>query len=83
MAGLFNQSLFVPEGPGEGPPEVTEKLAFDEGFRNGAAIDGGERLVPAQTLMVNGARHQFFAGAAFTGDENGGVGARHLFDLTL
>ena len=38
-------------------------------FWNGRAIDGDERPFPARTELVDGAGHQFFAGAAGTGDQ--------------
>ena len=34
-------------------------------------------------LLVDGARHQFFAGAAFSANKNGGIAASHAGDELL
>jgi hypothetical protein len=49
---------------------VTEELALDERLRNGRAVDGHERLAPPVGQIVDGARHQFLAGAALAEDQD-------------
>jgi len=40
-----------------------------------------KRAVAALAVVVDGARHQFLAGAGLAGDQNGSVGRRHQIDL--
>jgi hypothetical protein len=49
-------------------------------FGNGRAIDREKRLLRAVAVMVNGAGDEFLAGAAFAGDERGGVAGGDLAD---
>ncbi len=57
-------------GAGERAFLVSEKLAFDQGFRQRGAVDGDERPLPPRAERVHGARHQLLAGAAFAGDQH-------------
>ena len=67
------------QGSGEGAFLVAEDLAFDEGFRDGGAVDGDKGLVLAGRKLVDGAGDQLLAGAAFAGDEDrGGAGGDQL-----
>ena len=75
-----NRPSRLVSGAGERALFVAEKLAFDEVFRNGGAIDFDERGVGARALAVKGAGHQFLAGAAFARDQHGGLGAGDLAD---
>ena len=59
---------------------MAKNFAFDQGFGNGRAIDGDERFVAPRTQIVDGARHQFLARAARTGDQHRGRARRHLLD---
>ena len=67
-------------GAGEGAAFVTEEFAFEELFGDGGAIDSEERLGAAIRVVINGAGDKFFAGAAFAGDESGGIGGGQLTD---
>ena len=44
------------------------------------AVDGDARLVGAAAVAMNGARHQFLAGAALARDQHRGVPFRHAAD---
>src|SRR5947209_1733836 len=64
----------------EGSLFVAEELAFHERFRHGGAVDGDERTAPAGAEMMDGSRHQFFAGSAFASYERGGLAGGYLPD---
>src|SRR5690606_15328635 len=53
------------------PPEaaflVPEQLAFEQSWRQRAAVQGNKVVAGTVTQLVNGARYQFFPGAAFAG----------------
>ena len=65
---------------GERASFVAEQFAFQQLFGNGGAVDREERLLAAVAVMVNGAGDEFLAGAAFAGDERGGVAGGDLAD---
>ena len=80
--GLFEVAFVGFFGIGECAFFVAVKLAFDEGFREGRAVDGDERAARAVAFGVDGAGGQLFAGAGFAGDEHrGGAGLADLADL--
>ena len=57
-------------GAGEGAAAVTEQLAFEQVARDRGAIERDERLLGAVGKLMDGARENLLAGAAFPGDEN-------------
>ena len=59
---------------------VTEQLALHQRFGQRRAIDGDERPVAPRAQVMNGARHQFLARAAFPVDQHRRLGGRHLPD---
>ncbi len=63
-------------GAGEGAARVTEQLALQQRFGNGAAIDGHERTLRPTRRRVQRARNDLFAGAALAGQKHSGVGGR-------
>ena len=67
-------------GAGERAFFVAEQFAFQERFRNGAAIDGDERAVSSGASLMNGPRRHFLAGAAFAQKQHGRVGGGHFAD---
>ena len=71
--------------PGIGPGERTlfpaEELAFDQGRRQGRAVDRYHRPVLAGAAAVDGARHHSLAGAGLAQEQNGRIHGRHLLDL--
>ena len=76
--GQLELPLLVADGAGEGPLHVPEQLAFQEVPRDGGTVDGDKGSGAARTPRVDGARHQFLAGAGFAGDEDGRLGVGHL-----
>jgi len=71
----------VPNGAREGPFNVAKELAFIKVPRHRSAVNPDQGAVAAPALTVQLARHQLFAGAGLTEDQDGGVGWRHHLDL--
>ena len=67
-------------GSGERALLVTKEFALKQVLRNGRAIDGHERFFGPAAILKNGAGHQFLTGAAFTGDQRGGIRGGQLTD---
>ncbi len=44
MIGALELAGLVSDGPGEGAAHMAEQFAFQQGFRDGAAVDRNERL---------------------------------------
>ena len=74
--GGLEQALVIAYCAGERSFDVAEQLRLEQVFGHRAAVDGDERLGAARAGVVDGARQQFLAGAAFAGDEDARVGAR-------
>src|SRR5713101_4185043 len=64
----------------ESTPLVTEELRFYEGLGESGQVHRDEGLVFPGPLVVDGARHEFFAGAALPRDQNRRCGASNLCD---
>lgn len=73
--GEFVEAGFGGVGAAKGAFLVTKELAFKEMLGDCAAADIHPGLVTAERELVDGAGDQFFPGAAFTEDEDGGVAA--------
>src|ERR1035437_6764232 len=67
-------------GAGERAAFMAEEFALEQLFGNRGAIDRKKRLLATVAVMINRAGDEFLAGAAFTGDERGGVAGGHLTD---
>ena len=67
--------------PGEGAPHVPEEFALENARAEGGQADRRKRGGPPSTVAMNGLGDQFFAGAAFAGDEHGDVAGRDQGDL--
>ena len=78
--GQLETSHAVGHGTRESAFAVAEKLAFEQILGNRRAIDGHKVAVLAQGLVMQGARHQFLAGAAFPGDQHRGGRIGHERD---
>src|SRR5579885_1316079 len=79
LVGGLEQADLVLSGPGEGALFVAEQLAFEQVFRQRAAIDRQKAPVGALGTEVDGARDQLLAGARLAGDQHARIGARDLF----
>src|SRR4029453_14031046 len=82
---LLDASLPVAHRAGERPTYVAEQLAFEQGFRNGAAVDRDEALIAPCAGVMNCPRGQLLAGSCFPCDEHGtrrrGDGSQKLEQL--
>ena len=65
--GHLELALFLSDGSGEGALLVSEQLTFEECLSEGGAVDGDEGFGGARAEAVQGARHEFLAGAGFAG----------------
>src|SRR5689334_17694332 len=52
---------------------MPKKLAFEERFRQGSAIQRHERLILARAIFVNGARGQLLACATLAANQDRGI----------
>ena len=75
--GQFEAANAVGHGPREGALAVTEKFTFHQLGRDGTAINRHKVPACAVGLLVQHARQNLFAGAAFAGNQHGGVGWGH------
>ncbi len=79
--GGFETTGAVFDGSGESTARVAEKFAFKQIFRNRSAIDADERFVFAPAALVDFARDQFLAGAAFAQNQHRRFGGRDEINL--
>ena len=70
-------------GTGERPALVPEQLAFDQFARNCRHVEGDERPRRPRPHVMDGARHQLLAGAAFAQDHHRQVVGHHPGDQTI
>ncbi|MCG3119097.1 MAG: hypothetical protein ALAOOOJD_01428 [bacterium] len=78
--GLLKFADFAFGGARERAFFVTQKFAFQQGLRNRGAIDRKKSLIRAPAVLVNRARHQFLAGAAFAHQEHPHIAGGHPAD---
>ncbi|MNR55559.1 hypothetical protein D3C85_1759570 [compost metagenome] len=57
---------------------MAEQFGLNQVLGDRPAVDGDERLVAASRLAVQGTRHQFLAGAAFTANQHWRFGGRQF-----
>ncbi len=80
FVGEFEAADLFADGAGEGAFFVAEELAFEEAGGDGGAIHFDEGIGGAATEAVNGAGDEFFAGAGFAEEEDGGVAGSDFAD---
>ena len=71
--GGLEQALLVGVGAGEGAPHMPEQLGFEQGFRDGAAVDRHEGPIRALGELVQGTRGQLLAGARLANQQHAGA----------
>ena len=59
---------------------MAEEFGLDEVLRDGRAVDREERALGAERMLVDAARDEFLARAAFAGDEYGSIARGDLAD---
>jgi hypothetical protein len=79
VCGL-EEAFAVLLGAGEGPLAVAKELGFQQLLGDGAAVDGNEGAFGPHADIVDGPRHQLFAGAGFAPEHDRRHAACHLFD---
>ena len=78
--GRFKDSFVGGDGAGERPFDVAKEGGFEEVGGEAARVDSDEGLFGAGGIGMNRLGDEFFAGAGFAGDEDGGAGGRDLGD---
>ncbi len=78
--GLFEAADAAVLRAGEGALLVAEEFRLEQLCGNGRGVDGHEGLVAAAAGAIQGARHEFLAGARLAADQNAHVGARQAPD---
>ncbi len=78
--GVFEASLAVGAGVGEGAADVSEEFVFEGGFVEAGAVEGDEAFGAAAGVLVEGAGDEFLAGAGVAEDEDVDVGGGDLGD---
>ena len=65
---------------GEGPLLVAEKFALNQVLGNGSTVDRDVRLLDTETVLVNGARNEFFTSTTLACDHHRNVAGSNLTD---
>src|SRR5579862_3422822 len=68
--GGMEQAAPVVVCAGERALDIAEQLRFQQGFWEGAAINGDKRAFGACAVLVDGACDEFFSRSAFASDQN-------------
>src|SRR5579864_3919545 len=76
----FELPLLAVLRAGEGAFFVTEKFAFEQRFRQGAAMDHDQRMKASNAGSMNRADDQLLSGATLAGDQHVGIGRSDCFD---
>jgi len=75
--GQLESANPVGHGTRESPLAVPEQLAFNQVFGNGCTVDRYKIAASALGLLMQGAGHQFLAGAALARDQHRGLRIGH------
>ena len=73
MVALLELADALQRRAGEGATLVAKQFTLQQLLGNGRAIDRQKRLLAAMAVVINGARDQFLARAAFAADQGGGI----------
>ena len=76
--GDLEHAFLAGHRAGEGALDVAEQLALQQVLAQRIAVHRDERFVLAQAVVVDGARDQLLAGAAFAGEQHRRIGRRAL-----
>ena len=80
LVGQLEEPLLRIDGAGEGPLHVPEQVGLEEIRRQVARIDGDERAIGADRVLVQRARDQLLAGPALAVDQDRRPARRRLDD---
>src|ERR1019366_6870181 len=78
--GNFKFSFLAVLRAGKRALLVAEEFALQKRLGQSAAMNDYQRMKPSWAGLMDGARHQFLAGAALSGDEHGRVGGTYGFN---
>ena len=78
--GLLEAAAAQRVGAGESALLVAEQFGLQQVRREGGGVERDEGLAGARAVPMQGARHQFLAGAGFAGDQHRHAGARQSAD---
>src|SRR6476659_1065084 len=67
---FLKHPLLISDRASERSTDMTEQLAFKEGFRQGATIHRHKSLICAWAVFVDGARNELLASATFAEDQH-------------
>ena len=70
LVGFFKEARTVLGRPGEGSLDVAEKLGIDSSGRDGATVDGNERVVATRTVLVDDPRQVLLPRSALARDQD-------------
>src|SRR5437899_5725279 len=79
--GEIHFSDFTRAGPGEGPALVAKQFVLDQTFGNRSAVQRHKGLLASIRQMMNRAREQLLAGAAFAQQQRSGIGGGDALNL--
>ena len=77
LVGQFEPPDLLADGAGERAPLMAEQFALDQACRDGGAVHLHKCALAPPAQIVDGARDQLLAGAAFTLNQHGRIGRRH------
>jgi hypothetical protein len=80
VAGCLEFSFSHSDGAGVRTFLVSEELAFKQCLRDCGAVDGDEGTFVSRTALMDRTRDNFFAGAALSPDQHGGITLRDAGD---
>ncbi len=83
VIGCFELPLPHPDGAGVCALLVSEEFAFEQRLRDCSAVDGDEGPFVSRATLMDGACDNFFAGAALSPDQHGGIALRDAGDELL
>ncbi len=74
LVRLFHSPLAGANRTGECAPDVAEQLRFEQGLRDGAAVQRDEPVRTARAVVVDGACGQLLSGPGLSRDHDGARG---------
>src|ERR1019366_9664338 len=78
--GNFKFSFLAGLRAGKRALLMTEEFALQKRLRQSAAVNDDQGMISSRAGVMDGARHQFLAGAALSGDSHGRVGGTYGFN---
>src|SRR4029077_1786916 len=67
----------------ESAPFMPEEFTLDQSFRDRSAVNGDKRFIASGASIMKCPGHEFFARAAFSGNQNRALRVCYLFDSVV